>query len=73
MSARACHRENPNFVASRTADRCIQRGASGQSERLILSNSEAGEQVTRWVYGTTLTESEVAVHNLLGQDLPRVR
>ncbi len=39
--------------------------ASSQLERLILHNSETGEQVTRWVYGTTIYDSEIANDNLL--------
>jgi YD repeat-containing protein len=39
--------------------------ASGQLERLTLLNSDTGDQVTRWIYGTTLFDSEVADNNVL--------
>ena len=39
--------------------------ASGQLQRLTLSNSDTGNQVTNWIYGTTLFDSEVADANLL--------
>ncbi len=39
--------------------------ASGQLERLILHNPDTGEQVTRWVFGTTLDNSAIASNRLL--------
>ena len=39
--------------------------ASGQLERLILHNPDTGEQVTRWVFGTTLENSAIASNRLL--------
>ncbi|NOY00629.1 MAG: RHS repeat-associated core domain-containing protein [Verrucomicrobia bacterium] len=37
----------------------------GGQERLTLINSVTGDQVTRWVYGTIITESEIASSGLL--------
>ena len=39
--------------------------ADGQVERLALVNPTTGNQVTRWVYGTTLSDSAVATNSLL--------
>jgi len=39
--------------------------ADGQLEILTLVNSVTGDQVTRWIYGTTLAESGVADNSLL--------
>ncbi|WP_075088780.1 RHS repeat domain-containing protein [Verrucomicrobium spinosum] len=39
--------------------------ASGQLERLTLLNEVTGNQVTRWIYGTTLADSDLASNNLL--------
>ncbi|MCA9456856.1 MAG: hypothetical protein KC587_09345, partial [Nitrospira sp.] len=39
--------------------------ADGQLERLTLVNDVTGNQVTRWVYGTTLDDSEIARADLL--------
>jgi RHS repeat-associated protein len=38
---------------------------SGQLEKLTLQNSVTGDQVTRWVFGSTLKDSGVADNNLL--------
>ncbi|MCB1208222.1 MAG: RHS repeat-associated core domain-containing protein [Verrucomicrobiales bacterium] len=38
---------------------------NGQLDRLILVNAETGDQVTRWIFGTTLAESAIASNNLL--------
>jgi RHS repeat-associated protein len=38
---------------------------SGQLERLILHNPDTGEQVTRWIFGTTLENSAIASNRLL--------
>src|SRR3954467_1966029 len=37
----------------------------GQLETLTARNTETGDQVTRWFYGTTLAESGVASNALL--------
>src|SRR5882724_822451 len=37
----------------------------GRLDELIVRNSESGDQVTRWHYGTTLAESGVATNSLL--------
>ena len=39
--------------------------ASGQMSHLILENPATGEQVTEWIFGTTLTTSGVARNNLV--------
>ena len=39
--------------------------ASGGLETLTLVNDVTGDQLTRWIYGTTLTESGVATGHLL--------
>lgn len=39
--------------------------ASGAIERPTLINSVTGNQVTRWIYGTTLEDSDLASNNLL--------
>jgi RHS repeat-associated protein len=39
--------------------------SSGQLERLILHNPDTGEQVTRWIFGTTLENSAIASNRLL--------
>ena len=39
--------------------------ASGQIQRLTLRNPTTGDQVTRWIFGTTLTESGLASNRLL--------
>src|SRR5690606_12091493 len=39
--------------------------ADGLLERLTLVNGDTGNQVTRWVYGTTTDDSEVARTDLL--------
>lgn len=39
--------------------------ASGQLERLTLVNSVTGEQVTRWIFGVTPLDSQIASNNLL--------
>ena len=38
---------------------------NGQLDRLILVNAETGDQVTRWIFGTTLAESAIASNHLL--------
>ena len=40
-------------------------GPDGQMTRLTLINDETGNQVTRWVYGTTLEDSLIARSDLL--------
>src|SRR5690606_16582950 len=49
------------------SDRTIEYGyhASGQLELLTLKNDETGDQVTRWLFGTTLAQSGVATGHLL--------
>lgn len=39
--------------------------ASGQLERLTLLNNVTGDQVTWWVFGVTLLDSEIADNNLV--------
>lgn len=39
--------------------------ASGQLQRLTLINPTTGNQVTRWIFGTTLAESGIASNRLL--------
>lgn len=39
--------------------------ASGQLQRLTLVNPTTGNQVTRWIFGTTLEESGIASNRLL--------
>lgn len=39
--------------------------ASGQLQRLTLQNSQTGDQVTQWIFGTTLFDSTIADNNLL--------
>jgi len=39
--------------------------ASGQLQRLTLVNPTTGNQVTRWIFGTTLAESGIASNRLL--------
>ena len=39
--------------------------ADGNMIRLTLRNAATGDQVTNWIYGTTLNDSEVATSNLL--------
>jgi len=39
--------------------------ASGQLSKLTLINAETGNQVTRWVFGTTLADSAIASNNLV--------
>jgi len=39
--------------------------ASGQLQRLTLVNSTTGNQITRWIFGTTLDDSGVASNRLL--------
>jgi len=38
---------------------------SGKLQRLTLLNSDTGDQITQWVFGTTLDDSEIASSNLL--------
>lgn len=38
---------------------------SGQMSHLILEDPETGEQVTEWIFGTTLSSSEVARNDLI--------
>ncbi|NLT70768.1 MAG: hypothetical protein GXX91_08745, partial [Verrucomicrobiaceae bacterium] len=49
--------------ANRTTE--YRYSADGQLEYLILINSVTGDQVTHWVYGTTLEDSSVARADLL--------
>ena len=39
--------------------------ASGQMENLILENPDTGEQVTTWVFGSTLSDSEIARNDVI--------
>gem|GEM_PF-801752 len=39
--------------------------ASGQLNRLTLVNAETGNQVTRWLFGTTLADSAIASNSLV--------
>ncbi len=52
-----------DYSANRTTE--YGYGPDGQLERLTLINSVTGNQVTRWVYGTTLSDSGVARADLL--------
>jgi RHS repeat-associated protein len=57
-----------NYVAGSIANTRISRYAwhpSGQMQTLTLQNSVTGDQVTRWIYGTTLYNSAVADNSLL--------
>lgn len=39
--------------------------SSGQLEKLILVNADTGNQVTRWLFGSTLAESAIASNSLV--------
>ena len=54
---------NPCAEAPRITE--FAYGPDGQMTRLTLINDETGNQVTRWVYGTTLEDSLVARSDLL--------
>jgi len=39
--------------------------ASGQMEYLLLENPDTGQQVTRWIFGSTLAKSDVARNDVI--------
>ncbi len=60
---RSCGDGNPCDEGARITEYAYT--ADGQLARLTLINDVTGNQVTRFVYGTTLTDSEVARADLL--------
>jgi RHS repeat-associated protein len=57
-----------NYVAGSVANTRISRYAwhpSGQMQKLTLQNSVTGDQVTRWIFGTTQYDSGISDNNLL--------
>jgi hypothetical protein len=43
----------------------------GGMNRLVLRNAITGDQVTEWIYGTTLEDSEIATSHLLKSKIYR--
>ncbi len=55
--------KNPKPDENRTSEYAYH--ADGGLERLTLINNITGDQVTRWIYGTTLSDSQIATSYLL--------
>ena len=57
-----------NYVEGSTVNTRVSRyewHASGQMQKLSLKNSVTGDQITHWVFGTTLYNSEIADNDLI--------